>query len=142
VFDIVPVDFVVDALLHLLEREDTAGGCYHLSAGTEVTLDSAVQLAAEVFEMRRTPPYVSPRRFYSLLRPLLALVLIGRFRRVMEVGDVYVPYLSKKLVFDNQATRAALRDSSIRMPDMNAYLKTIFMYAKATDFGRRIQGPS
>ena len=31
VFDIVPVDFVVDALLHILEREDSLGGCYHLS---------------------------------------------------------------------------------------------------------------
>jgi long-chain acyl-CoA synthetase len=136
-FDIVPVDFVVDALLHVLEREDSAGGSYHLTAGSEVTLDQMVRLAAEIFEVRRVPPYVSPRRLYPLLRPLLALTLVGRFRRVMQVGDVYVPYLSKRLVFDNRATRAALQGSSLRMPDLDAYLKTILGYAKATDFGRR-----
>jgi len=138
VFDIVPVDFVVDALLHILEREDSVGGCYHLTAGTEVTLDAMVRLAAEIFEIRRVPPYVSPRRLYPLLRPLLALVLVGRFRNVLEVGEVYIPYLCKRLVFDNRGTRAALQGSTIRMPDMNAYLKTIFSYARATDFGRRM----
>jgi nucleoside-diphosphate-sugar epimerase len=137
VFDIVPVDFVVDALLHILEREDSAGGTYHLCAGSQVTLDEAVKLAAELFEMRRVPPYVSPRRLYPLLRPLLSLVLVGRARRVLRVGDVYIPYLSKRLVFDNAAAQSALQGSAIRMPDMNAYLKTIFSYAKATDFGRR-----
>ncbi len=141
-FDIVPVDFVVDALLHILAREDSLGGCYHLCAGTQVTLDALVRLAAEIFEIRRVPPFVSPQRVYPLLRPLLALVLFGRARRVMRVGDVYVPYLSKRLVFDNRATRAALEGSTLRMPDMNAYLKTIFSYAKATDFGRRpVPGP-
>jgi long-chain acyl-CoA synthetase len=137
VLDIVPVDFVVDALLHILEREDSLGACYHLSAGTEVTLEEIVRLTAEIFELRRVPPYVSPHRLYRLLRPLLGLVLVGRFRNVIQVGDVYVPYLSKRLVFDNRTTRAALQGSAVRMPDMNAYLKTILSYAKETDFGRR-----
>jgi hypothetical protein len=55
----------------------------------------------------------------------------------MQVGDVYVPYLCKRLVFDNRSTRAALAGSAVRMPDMDAYLKTILGYAKQTDFGRR-----
>ncbi len=137
VLDIVPVDFVVDALLHVLAREDSVGGRYHLCAGSEVRLDELVKLTAEIFELRRVPPYVSPRRLYPLLRPLLALVLVGPLRRVIRVGDVYIPYLSKRLFFDTEATRTALAGSMIRMPDTNAYLKTILSYAKATDFGRR-----
>lgn len=142
VLDIVPVDFVVDALLHILEREDSLGGCYHLTAGTGVTIDEVVRLTAEIFELRRLPPYVSPRRLYPLLRPLLALVLVGRLRSVRRMSEVYVPYLYKRLVFDNRETRAALQGSAIRMPDMKAYLKTILDYAKATDFGRRTQASS
>jgi thioester reductase-like protein len=136
-FDIVPVDFVVDALLHILEREDARGGCYHLTAGSEVRLEEIIRLTAEIFEMRRVPPYVSPQRAYRVLRPLLGLVLVGRLRRVHDLSAVYVPYLSKRLVFDNANTRAALAGSAIRMPDMNAYLKTILAYARRTDFGRR-----
>jgi thioester reductase-like protein len=137
IFDIVPVDFVADALLHILEREDSVGRCYHLTAGSQVTLEELVNLAADFFELRRVPPYVSPRRVYPLLRPLLWLVLVGPARRVLRVGDVYIPYLHKRLVFDNNATLEALRGSTLRMPDMGAYLKTILAYAKATDFGRR-----
>jgi nucleoside-diphosphate-sugar epimerase len=137
VLDIVPVDFVVDALLHILAREDSLGGCYHLSAGTEVRIDEVVRLTAEIFGLKRLPPYVSPRRLYPLLRPLLQLVLLGKLRDVVRVGDVYVPYLSKRLVFDNRATREALRATAVRMPDMSAYLKTILGYARETDFGRR-----
>jgi long-chain acyl-CoA synthetase len=137
VLDIVPVDFVVDALLHILEREDSLGGCYHLSAGSEVRIDDVVRITAEIFELKRVPPYVSPRRLYPLLRPLLQLVLVGKLRDVIRVGDVYVPYLSKRLVFDNRATREALRGTAVRMPDVNAYLKTILGYAWQTDFGRR-----
>lgn len=141
VFDIVPVDFVAEALLHVLESEASCGGCYHLSAGDAVvTLDRLVKVSAEMFGLRRVPPYVSPRRFYMLLRPFLLLVRIGPARRVVIVGDVYIPYLSKKLVFDNRATVAALRSSKIRLPDVEAYLKTILRYAKDTDFGRHTAG--
>jgi long-chain acyl-CoA synthetase len=139
VLDIVPVDFVVDALLHILGREDSLGGCYHLTAGTEVRIEDIIRLTAEIFEMRRVPPYVSPRRVYPLLRPLLALLLVGRLRSVRRLSEVYVPYLYKRMIFDNRATRAALEGSGVRMPDMHAYLKTILDYAKATDFGQRTQ---
>jgi nucleoside-diphosphate-sugar epimerase len=136
-YDIVPVDFVVEALLHILERKDSVGGCFHLTAGQAVTLDRAVRMAADIFDVRRVPPYVSPRRFYALVRPVLWLTLVGPMRRVLKTADVYIPYLSKKLIFDNRATSEALRGSDIRMPDVGAYLKTIFSYAKATDFGSR-----
>jgi thioester reductase-like protein len=137
VFDIVPVDFVSDALLHILERDDSRGRGYHLTAGGEVTLDELVKLAADFFGIRRVPPYVSPKRVYPFLRPLFWLVLVGPMRRVLRLGDVYIPYLHKRLVFDNRATREALEGSGIRMPEMGAYLKTILAYARATDFGRK-----
>jgi len=141
-YDIVPVDFVVEALLHILERKDSVGGCYHLTAGQAISLGRLVRMAAELFELRRIPPYVSARRFYGLVRPVLWLTLIGPMRRVMTTADVYIPYFSKKLIFDNRATIEALRHSGIALPDVESYMKTIFSYAKATDFGRRsIGGP-
>jgi thioester reductase-like protein len=136
-YDIVPVDFVAEALLHIAEKEGSLGGCYHLTAGGMVTLERAVELATEIFSVRRVPPFVSPRRFYTLIRPLLFVTLVGPARRVMKTGDIYIPYLSKKLVFDNRHTAEALRGSGLRVPDVEAYLKTVFHYAKETDFGQR-----
>jgi nucleoside-diphosphate-sugar epimerase len=139
-YDIVPVDFVTEALLHLAEHGDCAGRTYHLTAGRTVTLQRAVELAAEFFEVRRVPPFVSPRRFYAVMRPLLWLTLVGPARRVLQVSDVYIPYLSRKLVFDNTNAAEALRGASIAVPDAEAYLKTVFHFARQTDFGRRPDG--
>jgi hypothetical protein len=105
-----------------------------------VTLQRAVDLATEIFAVRRVPPFVSPRRFYALIRPLLFVTLVGPARRVMKTGDIYIPYLSKKLVFDNRNTAEALRGSGLRVPDVEAYLKTVYQYARETDFGRRPAG--
>ena len=136
-YDIVPVDFVAEALLHIAERQDSSGGCYHLTSGRTFTLQRAVDLAAEFFEVRRIPPFVSPRRFYAFIRPILFVTLIGPARRVLTTGDLYIPYLSKKLVFDNQNTMAALEGSGLKVPDVESYLKTVYHYAKETDFGKR-----
>ena len=136
-FDIVPVDFVADSLLHILEREDSVGGCYHLAAGNAITLGRAVEMAAEMFELKKIPPYVSPRFFSAILKPFLYLTLRGRFREVLLTSKVFIPYLSRKLVFDNTNTVKALDDTGLALPDPEGYLRTVFQYVKDTDFGRR-----
>ena len=136
-YDIVPVDYVADALLHILERPDSVGATYHLTAGSSVTLGRAVELAAEFFAVRRIPPFVSPKRFYALIRPVLYVTLVGPARRVLHTSKVYIPYLSRKLRFDNRNALRALAGSGIVPPDMETYLKTVFRYAKDSDFGRR-----
>jgi nucleoside-diphosphate-sugar epimerase len=136
-YDIVPVDYVAESLLHIVEREDTTGGVYHLTAGSTITLGRLVELAAEYFEVRRIPPFVSAERFYALVRPILYLTLVGPMRRVLTTGKVYIPYLSRKLRFDNRHALHALQGSGLKPPDLEAYMKTIFRYAKETDFGRR-----
>ena len=60
VLDIVPVDFVVDAMLHILEREDSLGGCYHLTAGAGVTIEEIVRLTTEIFELGACRPTSRP----------------------------------------------------------------------------------
>jgi long-chain acyl-CoA synthetase len=136
-YDIVPVDFVAESLLQILERPDTVGGTYHLTAGSTITLGRAVELAADFFAVRRIPPFVSPKRFYALIRPLLYVTLVGPARRVLHTSQVYIPYLSRKLRFDDGNARSALEGSGLVPSDMETYMKTIFRYAKESDFGRR-----
>jgi thioester reductase-like protein len=135
-YDIVPVDFVVDALLHILDRDDTVGRSFHLTAGQGITLDRAVQLAAEFFRVRRVPPYVSPRLFWALVYPLLFVALTGRHRNVLTTGRLYIPYLTRRLVFDNRNTLAVLEGTGLRAPDVEAYLLRLFHYVRETDWGR------
>jgi thioester reductase-like protein len=136
-YDIVPVDYVAEALLHIAERPEPSAGVYHLTAGSTITLRRAVELAAEFFGVRRIPPFVSPKRFHAVIRPVLWLTLVGPARRVLTTSKVYIPYLSRKLRFDNRHALRALEGSGLASPDMETYLKTVFHYAKESDFGRR-----
>lgn len=135
-YDIVPVDFVAEALLHILERDDCVGRAYHLAAGQSLTLRRAVELAADYFDVRWIPPFISPAFFYAI-QPILYLVLFGRARRILRTGPAFIPYLTRRLSFDNRNTVAALEGSGLKCPDVESYLATLLRFAKETDFGRR-----
>jgi nucleoside-diphosphate-sugar epimerase len=141
-YDLVPVDFVAESLLHILERPDSVGRCYHLTAGRTVSLDRAVRLTAEFFGVRRIPPYVPMRLFYTIVRPILYVVLWGRWREVLTKSKVIVPYLMCKLEFDKRNTAAALEGSGIMLPDVENYLKTVYGYVKESGWGRKPLPPA
>jgi len=135
--DIVPVDFVADASLHILDTQPPTGKTYHLVAGRSITIQRIIEMTSEVFEMRRLPPLVSPEFFWKVVRPVLWTVLWGRTRQVMlRTGTVYLPYLGRKMHYDCTEALAALAGSGIAMPDSEKYLETVLRFAKATDFGR------
>jgi len=136
-YDIVPVDFVADAGLHILDTQPASGKTYHLAAGESITLQRIIELTQEIFEMRRLPPLVSPEFFWNAVRPVLKLFLWGRPRQVMlSTGTVYLPYLGRQMRFDCTELVTALEGSGIAMPDSEKYVDTILRFAKATDFGR------
>jgi len=71
------------------------------------------------------------------VRPLLEVVLWGRPRDVvLRTGRVYYPYLVKALRFDHANAAAALSGQGLALPDTEAYVRSIFTYARDTDFGR------
>lgn len=135
VYDLVPVDVTAAALLHILDGDAPTGTCYHLTCGETITLDRAVRLAAEFFDVRRIPPYVSPRVFAVFVRPLLHLLLWGRWRRVLKTGRILVPYLTLQLEFDRRNTDAALEGSGVTFPPPEAYLATLFRHIEETGWG-------
>ena len=138
-FDLVPVDFVSEALVRILEREDPTGRCYHLAAGRTLTLERGVQIAADLFRVRRIPPFVRPRLFYAVVRPIFYLVLWGALRETLLTSRVIVPYLASSLRFDTSNTRAALEGSGLELPDPESYFRTLLQYLLDTDFGGRLR---
>lgn len=136
-YDIVPVDFVAQSMLHILDRGEGSGASYHLTAGQSISLERLVDISCAAFDVPRRPPYVPPRLFFPVVKPLLWLTLFGRPRRVIRVGSVYIPYLSRRLVFDNRNTAEALAPTPIRVPEVETYVKTVLDYARRTDFGSR-----
>ncbi len=139
--DLVPVDFVRDALLAIRARPESVGRTYHLAAGEgATTLGELADVVRRFFPKRRPIVYVNPdlwRRF--AVRPLQR-ISFGSVRYVMHVGEAYLPYLASNPRFDTTHARAALAPSRIAPPRVSDYVDRLLRFAVETDWGRRPAG--
>jgi nucleoside-diphosphate-sugar epimerase len=141
--DIVPVDFVADAVLTLAHDSSAAGKTFHLAAGP--SRDATMGELAEHLVSRlrgRTPIRVSPFWWRAAIRPALMLVAPAKLRRTLETGLVYRPYLGLRLRFDTTEADAHLGPAGVRCPPVLDYIDTIVDAAVASDFGRITSVPT
>ena len=100
--DIVPVDYVADALVCLLASD--AEGVFNLVSGREAPLaNELVELACDRFD-----------------RPRPAVVESAGASDD-EHGAVYLPYFDMEVVFDDSRARALLEPAGIRPPRLTEY---------------------
>lgn len=137
VVDIVPIDYVADAVEAISADPAQRGGCFHIAAGADdcCTISDLLDLAVEVMKVRR-PILVNPAIFMACVRPLLFAVTWGKRRELMKKARVYVPYLSYPARFDVSRTRAALQTSGLKPPPVRAYFRKLIDYAVAMDWGK------
>jgi long-chain acyl-CoA synthetase len=136
--DLVPVDFVADAIEYLSRNEKETGGVFHLAAGPDGTLTIAelAQLCQEYFG-GRPARYISPTTFFRWVRPVVDLFIWGKKRRVIQAGGrFFIPYFNGNPLFDITTCQAALDGSGIVAPSVRNYITVLFDYCVATDFGR------
>ena len=99
--DIVPVDYVADAISTLHQKEKPAHEIYHLSSGTDSETFVELTTALSKAQGKRAPVYMP-----SLERPSSKMVnaLAGRAGKVGGLATlmkVFLPYLVWNTVFDN-----------------------------------------
>ena len=136
--DIVPVDFVADAIDVLSRPSQAVGGTYHLTSGVEgaLSIGAIAELARNYFG-GRPARYVDPHFFMKWVRPVVDLFLWGPKRRVLQSGGrFFVPYFSGNPLFDNREATRALEEHGVAVPDVNEYFSNLLDYCKRTDFGK------
>ena len=133
--DVVPVDFVADAMLALMERPEANGRTFHLAAGVErqATIHELVSMAQEIFDQKPVR-YLDPDVYMRWIRPWLLPVLKLVKPDVANRGGVYLPYLKYNPSFSTKEMQDTLQ---IAAPKVVDYFATIMRYAKNSDFGRR-----
>jgi len=137
VLDIVPVDFVADAIASAVFDDAALGKTLHLCAGpgASATIDQIAHRAMEYFDGPE-PRYVDPAFFFAVVRPLLYLGLWGPKRRVLVSGRAYRDYFSMRMQFDTSVAGQLLSPAGIRPPHVLNYLDRLFNYCVVTDWGR------
>jgi thioester reductase-like protein len=141
VLDIVPVDFVAQAVVCLAFEERAAGRTVHLCAGPRgcATLG---ELARYVSDFFGRPPvvFVNPRLFAAVLKPILWVSVWGPRRRVLRDGAVYRPYLRMRLLFDTQDAENLLSPHGIKPPKVTDFIRSVFQYCLDSNWGRLAAG--
>lgn len=137
--DVVPSDYVVDAIMAIRKRDDSLGKTHHLAAGLErdSTIGELTDLASEFFHVRK-PLFVNPDYVLGWFRPLVDCFAWGKFKHRMQTARVYTPYLNLDLRYDTSVARKALEGTGIEVPPVRQYFKTLFDYCIETDWGRRV----
>ncbi|HVK24269.1 MAG TPA: SDR family oxidoreductase [Actinokineospora sp.] len=122
--NIVPVDYVVDAMAHLIHVPARSGQTYHLTHNGKQRLTDVYNALAAAFDAPKIVTTV-PVRLPRIERlPALPAAVIAELGIPAEV----VPHLDLPTVFDATATEAALAGSGISLPPLSAYAGALVRY--------------
>ena len=137
--DVVPVDYVADAMVALVDEPDAVGRTFHLAAGPErqSTIDEVVGLAQRFFDQKPVR-YFDPDIYLKYLRRFVRPVVRKVRPDVGELGGVYLPYLKTNPSFSVDEATRLLAPKGVMPPKVSEYFDVIFRYARATDFGRAL----
>lgn len=122
-FNIVPIDFVVQAAFEIAQKENSVGKAYHLVSENPPTLEMLLEVKEEYGRDIPDVEVVDPKEFSSEdLNPIE--------REIFSKIKPYLGYLGSSLTFDTRNTRQALAGSSVNFPSTDRpFLKKLIDYA-------------
>jgi thioester reductase-like protein len=136
--DVVPVDYVADAVFALSQTRQAEGATFHLTASPEASsVGRLIELATSFFR-RRVPWLVDPAVYRRVVHPLLIQSASDeRARRALQRSEVFFPYFEMRMRFDNRLARVALRTTGLTTPPLETYFDRLVHFALAAEWGGR-----
>jgi nucleoside-diphosphate-sugar epimerase len=133
--DVVPVDYVADAAYEL--SANGPEGTYHLVAGRKATTVGRLsELAARHFG-RKPPPNFPPPIYRRIVYPLALRRLGGRARERLRKAEVFFPYFSMRVRYDDRRARQRLEPEGIKVTPVETYFHRLLDFARQADWGKR-----
>jgi len=134
--NIVPVDYVVNALMHISHKGRLDGRCFHLTDPKPKRIGEVLNLFADAAHAPQMQMRIDARMFSFLpaavKHGLAMLPPVKRiYRQVMK--DLGLPpdmlkFINYPTSFDNRETESALKGSGIRVPRLEDYAWRLWDY--------------
>ncbi|SHI27531.1 SDR family oxidoreductase [Ferrimonas marina] len=134
--NIVPVDFVTEAMDHLLHQPELDGRCFHLTDPNPLRAGEVINLFAEAAHAPQMALRVNTRLFDVIPRHMVQMAL--NYPPVKRIGTAVLqeyglPEAALKLLnyptrFDCRETQAILSQAGIHCPSLRSYAPTIWDY--------------
>jgi thioester reductase-like protein len=135
--DVVPVDYVADAVHALAEAPEAAGQTFHVVAGERAsTVGEIVDLAGERFTSRQ-PRIVPPWLYHLIIAKIVEKRAPASARRLLASNEVYFSYFAMRVRYDDARARAILEPRGITPAPLRSYFHRLMDYAQAARWGRR-----
>ncbi len=137
--DIVPVDFVCDALECIANDPGTIGSCFHLSASRNATtMGQVLSMAASYFGAKPIR-FIHPAIYMNTIHPMACFLTFGRLHDMLiNKAALYLPYFMNHLEFDNTHTMDVLQKMGLEAPRAEEYFARIFQFCIDTDWGKNL----
>jgi len=165
-FDVVPVNYVADAITSLsgfsfrnsegkiIQASTRNSNCYHLTVGVgqESSPWEIVEFVLKAFNRSKLSrfgslhiPALIPHEMLQLIHHSICVACTGVkglekifTRRLAILSQVvpFLPYLIRNPQFDSFDTERDLHESVIRVPQFSAYAERLFLYCMDSDWGR------
>ena len=134
--NIVPVDYVADALDHIAHKKGLDGGCFHLTDAHPRRIGEVLNIFANAGHAPQMTMRLNARMFGFIPAPILyglgSLAPIKRMVRAV-LTDLGIPkdvfqFINWPTRYDNRETVKALKGSGIAVPDLASYAPVIWDY--------------
>ena len=134
--NIVPVDFVADALDHIAHKKGLDGGCFHLTDSNPRRIGEVLNIFAKAGHAPQMTMRLNARMFGFIPAPILyglgSLAPVKRMVRAV-LTDLGIPkdvfqFINWPTRYDNRETVKALKGSGIAVPDLGSYAPVIWDY--------------
>ena len=132
-FNVVPVDFVADALDHIAHQPDHDGQCFHLTADRSYSLGEIMDIVAGAAQAPRVALKLENRLFdvvpgfvrkgVSALTPNL---LLNAALDNLDIPPSAMKFLTFPTEYDNSRAKAALEGTGIAAPELESYIQQLW----------------
>jgi thioester reductase-like protein len=137
VIDVVTVDHVADAVLALTAAPQAEGGTFHVVAGDRAaTLGELLALAERRFG-HPSPRVLPPPLYRRLVHPIALRRASARARKALRASEIYFPYFSLRMRFDDRRARELLEPAGIAATPIAEHFDTMIDFAEQAEWGRR-----
>ncbi len=134
--NIVPVDYVVDAMDHIAHRKGLDGGCFHLTDPDPRRVGEVLNLFARAAHAPQMTMRVNAKMFSFIpsfvVDSLMSLAPVRRLQ-TQVLADLGMPkdifsFINYPTRFDNRAAEKALKGSGIALPRLEDYAWRLWDY--------------
>ncbi|MEM9533646.1 MAG: SDR family oxidoreductase [Pseudomonadota bacterium] len=134
--NMVPVDFVADAMDHIAHKKGLDGQCFHLTDPKPERIGKVLNMFARAAHAPEMNMRIDARMFGFIPRSVRqGLSMLPPVQRIsqMILNDLGIPASVLQLInyptrFDSRSTEAALKGSGISVPDLSSYAWRIWDY--------------